>query len=212
MIKTIIFDFDGTIADTLAFSFGRSLELLRKEKIDLPEKEIIKKIKSNSYQELMKEFRLSWLKIPFMLRIVKQGQRDLYYQIDKIKIFPGMKKLFKKLKNKNYQIGILSSNMQRNINKFIKINRLNFFDIVYCESNILGKDKTIKKMVRKYNLKKEEIIYVGDEIRDIVACHKTGVKMIGVSWGLHTFEALQKNGVDYIISKPQEILEIINKN
>lgn len=210
-IKFVIFDFDGTIADTMPFSFGKSLELLRKEKIDLPEKEIIKKIKSNSYLELMKEFKLSWLRIPFMLRIVKQTQRDLYSQIDKIKIFPGMKNLLKDLRENNYRIGILSSNMQRNVNKFIKINKLNFFDIIYCESNILGKDKTFRKMMKKYNLKTEEIIYVGDEIRDIVACHKISVKMIGVSWGLHTIEALQKNGVDYLVKKPKEILKILFK-
>ena len=102
--------------------------------------------------------------------------------------------------------------MQRNVNKFIKINRLNFFDIIYCESNILGKDQTFRKMMRKYNLKPEEIIYIGDEIRDIVACKKVGIKIIGVSWGLHTFEALQKNGVDYIVKKPSEILKIINEN
>ncbi len=211
-IKFVIFDFDGTIADTMPFSFSRSLELLRKEKIDLPEKEIIKKIKSNNYFELMKEFKLSWLRIPFMLQIVKQTQRDLYSQIDKIKIFSGIKKLLKGLKNNNYQIGILSSNMQRNVNKFLRTKKLNFFDIVYCESNILGKDKTIKKMMRKYNLKPEEIIYVGDEIRDIEACKKVGVNMIGVSWGLHTIEALKKNGVDYIVKKPSEILKIINEN
>lgn len=211
-IKVVIFDFDGTIADTIPFSFSRSLELLRKEKIDLPEKEVIKKIKSNSYLELMKEFKLSWLRIPFMLRIVKQTQRDLYSQIDKIKIFPGIKKLLKGLRNNNYRIGILSSNMQRNVNKFIKINQLNFFDIIYCESNILGKDQTFRKMMRKYNLKPEEIIYIGDEIRDIVACKKVGIKIIGVSWGLHTFEALQKNGVNYIVKKPSEILKIINEN
>ncbi len=211
-IKFVIFDFDGTIADTMPFSFSRSLELLRKEKIDLPEKEIIKKIKSNNYFELMKEFKLSWLKIPFMLQIVKQGQRDLYSQIDKIKIFPGMKNLLKDLRNNNYQIGILSSNMQRNVNKFIKIKRLNFFDIIYCESNILGKDQTFRKMMRKYNLKPEEIIYIGDEIRDVEACKKVGIKIIGVSWGLHTIEALQKNGVDYIVKKPSEILKIINEN
>lgn len=210
-IKVVIFDFDGTIADTMPYSFRKSLELLRKEKIDTPEKQIIKKIRSNNYIELMKEFKLSWLRIPFMLQIVKQTQRDLYSQIDKIKIFPGMKNLLKDLRNNNYRIGILSSNMQRNVNKFIKINQLNFFDIVYCESNILGKDKTIKKMMKKYHLKQDEIIYVGDEIRDIVACHKMGVKMIGVSWGLHMVEALEKNGVDYMVKKPIEILKIISK-
>jgi phosphoglycolate phosphatase len=123
-----------------------------------------------------------------------------------------MKKLLTDLKDNNYQIGILSSNMQRNVNKFIKINQLNFFDIIYCESNILGKDQTFRKMIKKYNLKREEIIYVGDEIRDVEASKKVGIKMIGVSWGLHTVEALKNNGVDYIVKKPQEILKIINKN
>lgn len=210
-IKFVIFDFDGTIADTLPYSFGKSLELLRKEKIDAPEKQIIKKIRSNNYIELMKEFKLSWLKIPFILRIIKQTQKDLYFYIDKIRIFPGVKSLFKKIKNKGYQIGILSSNMQKNVEKFLRVKKLNFFDIVYCESNILGKDKTIKKMMRKYHLKPEEIIYVGDEIRDVEACHKVGIKMIGVSWGLHTMEALKKNGADYLAKKPGEIFKIINK-
>ena len=67
-------------------------------------------------------------------------------------------------------------------------------------------------MMRKYNLKPEEIIYIGDEIHDVEACKKVGIKIIGVSWGLHTIEALQKNGVDYIVKKPSEILKIINEN
>src|SRR3989344_3405276 len=171
-IKVVIFDFDGTIADSLPMHFNKIIDLAKK--------------------------RFS----------VDKKEKDLYLQIDKIKIFPGMAKLLKNLKENNYKIGILSSNMQRNVNKFIKINRLDFFDIVYCESNILGKDKTIKKMMKKYALKTEEIIYVGDEIRDIVACHKMGIKMIGVSWGLHTVEALQKNEVNYIAKKPHEILKL----
>ena len=210
-IKVVIFDFDGTIADSLPMHFAKIIDLAKNRfSIDKKEKEIIEEIKNKSHFELMKSFKISWIKIPIILGIIKKSQKDLYLQIDKIKIFPGMAKLLKNLKENNYKIGILSSNMQRNVNKFIKINRLDFFDIVYCESNILGKDKTIKKMMKKYALKTEEIIYVGDEIRDIVACHKMGIKMIGVSWGLHTVEALQKNEVNYIAKKPHEILKLIN--
>lgn len=209
-IKVVVFDFDGTIADSLPMHFNKIIDLAKNRfSIDKKEKEIIEEIKNKSYFELMKSFKISWIKIPIILGIIKESQKQLYLQVDKIKIFPGIKKLLKDLKNNNYQIGILSSNMQRNVNKFIKINRLDFFDIIYCESNILGKDKTIKKMMRKYNLKVEEIIYVGDEIRDIIACHKMGVKMIGVSWGLHTIEALQKNNANYLVKKPEEILKLL---
>lgn len=208
-MKVIVFDFDGTIADTMPFSFGRSLELLKKEKIDLPEKEMLRKIRSNSYLELMKEFKLSWLRIPFILQIVKQTQKDLYHEIDKIGTFPGMKNLLKDLKSRGYRIGILSSNMQRNVRKFIRKNDMNFFDILYCESNILGKHSTFRKMMKKYNLTPDEIIYVGDEIRDIVASHRVGIKMIGVPWGMNTVAALKKNGIDYMVKKPAEILKLI---
>ena len=99
--------------------------------------------------------------------------------------------------------------MQRNVRKFLRINDLNFFDYIYCESNILGKHQTFGKMMRKYNLTPEEIIYVGDEIRDIVASHRTGIKMIGVPWGLHNVKALKENGIDFMVKKPSEILKLI---
>lgn len=100
--------------------------------------------------------------------------------------------------------------MQRNVKKFLRINNLDIFDMIYCESNILGKHSTFAKMMRKYNLAPEEIIYVGDEIRDVVAAHRMGIKMIGVPWGLHSATLLKKNGIDYMVKKPKEILQIIN--
>ncbi|MCR4313329.1 MAG: HAD hydrolase-like protein, partial [Candidatus Roizmanbacteria bacterium] len=60
-----------------------------------------------------------------------------------------------------------------------------------------------------FELDRSEVIYVGDEIRDVEACKKTGIKIIGVSWGLHTIEALEKAGVDYITKKPLEIFKIL---
>ncbi|MCR4312791.1 MAG: HAD hydrolase-like protein, partial [Candidatus Roizmanbacteria bacterium] len=62
-IKYVIFDFDGTIADTLPFSFKKFLEIAKLIKIDdLSDKEIIKEIRSKSYQELLKgSFKRAWL-------------------------------------------------------------------------------------------------------------------------------------------------------
>lgn len=211
-IKYVIFDFDGTIADTMAYSFGKSLELLRKEKIDTPEKQIIKKIRSSNYIELMKEFKLSWLKIPFILRIIEQTQKDLYFYIEKIRIFPGMKKFLFDLKKEGYKLAIISSNRKENIDKFIKFNKLNVFDFVHGKTDLFGKAGYLKKFIKDFNLKKSEVIYIGDEIRDVEACKKVGIKMIGVSWGLHMVETLKKNDVDFIVKKPSEILKIINEN
>ena len=214
MIKYIIFDFDGTIADTLPFSFQKFLEIARLLQIDdLTDKEIINEIRSKSYQELLKDnFKRSWLKIPFVIGVIKNMQVELEKEMDNIKFFFGVKKLLFDLKKAGYKLAIISSNRVENINKFIKHNKINIFDFVHGKTDLFGKAGYLEKFLRDFKLEKSEVIYVGDEIRDVEASHKVCIKIIGVSWGLHTIEAMKKAGVDYLVKKPSEILQIINKN
>jgi phosphoglycolate phosphatase len=210
-IKYVIFDFDGTIADTLPFSFQKFLEMARLLNIeDLTDKEIIKEIRSKSYQELLKDnFKRSWLKIPFIINVIKNMQVELEKEMHNIKFFSGMKKFLFNLKKEGYKLAIISSNRVENINKFIKHNDLDIFDFVHGKTDLFGKSGYLGKFLTDFKLDKSEVVYVGDEIRDVEACKKTGIKIIGVSWGLHTVEALNKAGVDYIVEKPSEILGII---
>lgn len=212
MIKTVIFDFDGTIANTLPYTFRNLFELLKEEKVNINEQKMIKDVRSKNFQELMKEWKISWVRLPFILGKIKQIQKYLFNEIEKIKFFPGIKKLLVELKRKNYILAILSSNLDNNIIKFLKLNNLDYFDYIHCGSEILGKSVAISNFIKENGWKKEESIYVGDELRDLEACQKSGVKMIGVSWGLNTTEILKKRGADFIASKPSKILKIINKN
>lgn len=209
-IKFVIFDFDGTIANTLPYTFDKLSKLLKREKINTTEKQLLKNVRTRNFHELMKEWKISWLKLPFILREIKQIQNELYLQIDKIKVFPGMETLLKELKKQGYILAILSSNLEKNVKKFLLVNNLEMFEHVDCGSQILGKAEAINNFLKKNKLVKEECIYVGDEIRDAEACKKARIKMIGVSWGLNTSEILKKNGVDYIAQKPSEILQLIN--
>ncbi len=213
MIKYIIFDFDGTIANTLPFSFQKFLEIAKLLQIDdLSEKQLIGEIRSKSYQELLRgHFRKAWLKIPFVIKTIKSMQVELEKEMENIKFFPGIKKFLFYLKKNGYDLAIISSNRIENINKFIKYNKLNVFDYVHGKTDLFGKADSLKTYIKDFKLIKSEVIYIGDEIRDVEACHKVGIKMIGVSWGLHTEKALKKNGVDYIANKPMDIMKIISK-
>jgi len=212
-IKVVIFDFDGTVADTLPFSFKKFLEIAKLLNIDnLSDKQIINEIRSKSYQELLRgSFKHAWLKLPFIVNVIKNMQVELEKEMENIKFFPGIKKFLFDLKKEGYKLAIISSNRKENIDKFIKFNKLNVFDFVHGKTDLFGKAGYLEKFLKDFNLKKTEVIYIGDEIRDVEACHKVGIKMIGVSWGLHTVEALKKNGVDYIANKPMDIIKIILK-
>ena len=210
-IKYIIFDFDGTIADTLPYSFQRFLEIAKALQLnDLSERQIIKEIRSKSYQELLRgSFKRAWLKLPYVVNMIKNMQIELEKEMENIKFFTGVKKFLFDLKKKGYKLAIISSNRIENINKFIKFNKIDIFDFVHGKTDLFGKKGYLRKFLEDFKLDGSEVIYIGDEIRDVEACKKAGIKMIGVSWGLHTVEALKKNGIDYIVKKPDEIFKIL---
>lgn len=212
-IKYIIFDFDGTIADTLPFSFQKFLEIAKILHLDdFSERQIIKEIRSKSYQELLKgSFKRAWLKLPYVVSMIKNMQIELEKEMENIKFFPRVKKFLFDLRNKGYKLAVISSNRIENINKFISFNKIDIFDFVHGKTDLFGKEGYLNKFLKDFKLDRSEVIYIGDEIRDVEACKKAGIKMIGVSWGLHTIEALKKNGVDYIVKKPEEILKILDR-
>ncbi len=208
-IKTIIFDFDGTIADTLPFTFKKIIEIAKKHKIK-QENHIVKKIRTLSPKDLFAEFKISWFKIPFILWDVHQAQKQLYLQIDKIKIFPGVKSILAQLKKRKLRLLIYSSNLKKNIEKFLEKEKIKeYFDGIYVGKNLLGKDKDLLEILKKEGLKKEEVLYVADEIRDVLACHKAGIKMVGVGWGMAGDKGLRKYKVDYLIKRPKDLLKML---
>ena len=211
MITTIIFDFDGTLADTLPFVEKKLFKMLKEEKIKITYKQMIEDFRSKQFSELMNLWKISWLKLPIILKKIKQSQIDLYDEIGNIKIFPGVKKLLYKLKKKGFTLTILSSNLENNISKFLKINNLNIFEKIHAGSQILGKSKAINEFIKQNNFNKDEVLYIGDEIRDIEACKKSGIRIIGVGWGMHKATIWNNHGADFVVNKPSDIFKIISR-
>ena len=58
-------------------------------------------------------------------------------------------------------------------------------------------------------LQKENILYVGDTIGDIEASRKAGIRVAAVTWGYNTKESLEAAKPDFLISQPEELLNII---
>jgi len=211
MIKGVIFDFDGVIANTLDFIFKEIINFSRHFNVkNLKEKQIIEKIRQSNYKDLFKKFQINWLKLPIILFLIKRAQYRLFEQIDDIRPFPKIKKLLNFLKKNQYLVFLVSSNIRKNIDRFLEINQLNVFDNIYTSNNFFGKDKIFLEILKKYRLKKEEVVYIGDELRDLQATKKAGIKFIGVSWGLARKKVFQENRADFIVKNPDEIIKIIS--
>ena len=65
--------------------------------------------------------------------------------------------------------------------------------------------------MKVHSLSKREVIYIGDERRDIKASHKADIPIIAVTWGYNNKKMLAENNPDYLVSQPKEIISIVNK-
>ncbi len=199
----IIFDFDGTIADTLELalvSFNRIAPDYDLKTVGEEERELFRTRKP---QELLETYGISKLKLMTLtLRIRKEMNRH----IPEMKLFDGLDKALREIRDDGYRMGILTSNSIENVRMFLEINNLtDMFDFIYSGRSFLGKDKVIRKMIIREQLPAERIVYAGDETRDIEACRAAGIPVIAVSWGLNSRKLLASLLPDQIADRPEEL-------
>lgn len=205
--NTVIFDFDGTIADTVPVMLQVANEIAMEHKWKEFTEDQFKMLRDKTPQQLIKELQIPIFKIPFL---VSRGQQLLKKYMPHVGYIKGMKEALGNLKEKELYLGIVSSNSRENIDTFINSHGMNFFDFIYCEKNIFGKASVLDHTIKKLGFNKAETIYVGDEIRDIEACRKIGLDIISVTWGLGTKRLLQSGSPNFIIDDPKELLDIID--
>jgi len=207
--KCVIFDFDGTLADTEKVNFRIFQEIADKYKIEKLSLEDMRKLKKLSATEIIEHLNIKKRNIPGMMR---KGRRRLHASIEEVqwcrKNWPI---IIQKIKDSGFIVGVITSNSKRNVRKFLKNKDAQYFEFIY-NSGMTGKERKIKKVMRKRKLSNEEILYVGDEIRDIKSSHNVKVHIASVDWGYNTRESLERNKPDYIIEDPEELLEILKIN
>ncbi|MGE7987379.1 HAD-IA family hydrolase [Lysinibacillus fusiformis] len=205
-MKHIIFDFDGTLADSTAVFASAWNTLAQKYKfkgIELKEIDTLKKL---SISERSKLFDFPMYKLPMIL---PQFYKLYRQSLNEVHLFEGMKEVLLEIDKRGYKILIISSNSKDNILEFLKMNGIQCVADVLCSNRIFGKDKVMKKFLKESNVSSSEVVYIGDEQRDIVACKKAGVPIIWVEWGYDASEVIQNEEPEYKVSTPEEILEII---
>jgi phosphoglycolate phosphatase len=204
-MKNVIFDFDGTIVDSLDFIiemyerwYPKTRHLNQLERNKLREESLIK---------VAEELRIRPWKLPLL---IVRGKREMNKKLGQIKMIQGIDKTIIELKKNDTNLFIASSNSPSNIKKYLKIHHLrDNFTRIYGNVGLLSKAKVISKIISTNNLNAEDTYYIGDEVRDIKAAQKAGVKVIAVSYGFNGKKILSKHNPDFLVDSSQEILKII---
>jgi len=208
MIKNLIFDFDGTIADTsgIILAIAKTLAEEFNLKVDPSSFDDFEQYKNMSIKEIQAKFNINFIIAP---KIMRRGREEYSKEANDIKAFKEVKEVIYKLNSLGYKLGILSSSSVEDIEKVLEKEQINIFRYVYSSKKLFGKATVLRKIVKDQKLVKSETIYIGDEIRDIEAAKKAGLLSGGVTWGLNGIEILKKAGPDYIFENPEDIINNI---
>ena len=204
MMKLILFDFDGTIADSLEAIVNITNTFSERYKFRKITLDKIEDLRNKSFTQVFKDVGLKFVKAPFLIRRVK---KEFEHEIDNIKIYPGIKPVLKEL-SKTYKLGILTNNTKKNVESFLLKNDLEMFSLIY-DAGFFSKARKLKRISRIEKIPLDKIIYVGDEIRDIKACKKAGVQIIAVTWGFNSKRRLKIEKPDYMVDNAKDILKIL---
>lgn len=210
MIKALFFDFDGTISQTKDIVEKTFFEVLDRFEYNY-EKEKIRKLLGVKVEEFFKKLGIDKKSIRKLRKIFYNLLTEKIY-LNEIALCSSVKPLYE-LK-KRYTLVIVSNNEKKFVKialKKLKIEGL--FNKIYGAESFSSKDKMLKKLFKKCNIKPKEAIYIGDRFSDIIYAKKAGCYSVAIhnkcSWS--SLKEIKEQSPDFIIKDFKNLKKIIKK-
>lgn len=207
-LKYIVFDFDGTLVQTRELAIRLFNFFADKYGYRKMEDGDMEYLASLPIKKRLRRLGCPLYKLPLLLVDVKKKYKQ---DVIGLRMDPEIGDMLIRLKQTGLKIGILSSNTEENITFWLDNHQVDVFDFICTGGNLFGKHKAIKNILKRFGIQKDEMLYVGDEVRDAEACLKVGVPFIAVSWGFDSAELLLKGKPAAVAHQPSELDEIIER-
>lgn len=206
-MKYVIFDFDGTLADSLSVAIAIAREL--EPSVNLDDAEIAE-LRNMPARQIVKRSGIPYWRIA---KLLIKGKRILARRLDEVKIFPGIPEVLRSLNEQGYEIAVVSSNTEVTIRKVLEREGIDqYVTRVYGNVGLFNKARAFKIALRDQNLTPDQAIYVGDEVRDIEAARRGHIPIISVTWGFNGEKILASYKPTYLVDTPKQLLETITKH
>lgn len=205
-MRTLIFDFDGTLADTFPLVVDISYKLSETAPMS-PEK--IALLRRKPLMAAVRSLGIAWWHIP---RLMRRTRLDMYARMLEVKTFPGMAEELKKLHQQGYKMFILTSNHKRNVQAFLRIHNLTgcfsgITSVFY--GNTFYKVRGFRRIMREQHIRPADCCYIGNETIDIRAAKKVAIKAIGVTWSGAVRKQLEAEQPLAVIKQPSQLTEVL---
>lgn len=192
----LIFDFDGTLADTEDWFFealamtGRDLGLFR---VSAATRDALRQ---RGMRAMLADLAISPQDLPRVERHMRQIADET---VDTVYLFGGIADALTAIRARGDRLAIVSSNAESVIRQVLGVRLASEIAFYGCSCPAFEKQAALQQAIDHCGVAKERAIYVGDEIRDVEAAQAVGMASAAVSWGYMAMSALEAAEPHYMI-------------
>lgn len=200
--RLIIFDFDGTLADSYPW-FAAELAAVGRRwgfRPVAPAEEPW--LRHCDAAAIFRHLQVPVWKTPL---IAADLRRRMTRDIDRIRLFPGVAAMLGTLVDAGRELAILSSNSAANVEHVLGPKLRPLFRLQVCGVALGGKATRLRRLVRRAGVNPAQALYIGDELRDLVAARAAGVPAAAVAWGYNHPAALRRQAPAFLFNEVAEI-------
>lgn len=205
-MAAIIFDFDGTLAD----SFDYVSEFLARQAGRWPlSPEQKQELRGLSVAGMVRKLGYHWWDAP---ELFFKGRWRMRHAIKHLHPFEGMPDIIRKLHAEGHELFILSTNSVGNIHRFLHHHKLHtYFLEIYGGVGMFGKGPALKRLLREQNIALTDAAYVGDEMGDVLSARAIGLPVIAVTWGFALRSNLVAEKAIGLAHTPDELMSLLEE-
>jgi phosphoglycolate phosphatase len=213
--KGIIFDLDGTLADTLTDIASSMNRVLQERGYPVHPVEDYKNLIGRGLENLVagslpKESRMPSIITGCLASLIEDYRDNCLVHT---RLYPGIESLLFRLQDKGLKLAVFSNKADDLTRLIVQslMPGIRFSKIVGARPDYPKKpDPSGARLISDFlNILPEQMIYLGDSDVDMLTARGAGMLAVGVLWGFRTKEELLFNGADHLLSDPNELMELI---
>jgi len=204
----VIFDLDGTLADSLPW-FRRNVNSVADKfgfrRID---DENIEPLRRAGSREILRRLNVPLWKLPAIARHMRQLKAA---HMADIPLFPGVDTMLRALADGGIRLALVSSDHEANARRQLGNSNAARFSHFECGASLFGKAAKFRRVLRRAGVPAADAVAFGDEVRDIEAARAAGITCAAVTWGYAAPEALRAHAPDFVFDRMEEVVRELTR-